>query len=110
MGLCTISGGPDNFQGENLRSLTAARSGDGASGIRMIDSVLYIRYATPATHNWSRPLTTAKHGPRVIESSPPVLVIRHFSASVETTLTQETHNVYVYSTDYDSDFHQTLAQ
>ncbi len=47
MGLCRVTGGPGGFQGVNLRSSTAERTGGGASGpkvsgILMVDRVLYI--------------------------------------------------------------------
>jgi hypothetical protein len=47
MGLCVVTGGPDDFQGENLRSSTAERTGGGASGpkvsgLLMVDGVLYM--------------------------------------------------------------------
>jgi hypothetical protein len=47
LGLATIRGGPDNFTGENLRSETLEATGDDvrgrkASGIVMIDGVLYL--------------------------------------------------------------------
>ncbi len=61
MGLARITGGPDNFQGVNLRSPTAERRGDGkrglkASGMLMVDGVLYmlVRNADNSQLAWSR--------------------------------------------------------
>ena len=93
MGLCTILGNPDNFRGENLRSSTTARSGVGASdpkvsGILMVDSVLYMLVRNTGN---SQLVWSTDHGPGVIESSLLVLVIRHFSTSGRTTLTQGIH-------------------
>jgi hypothetical protein len=47
MGLCTITGGPDDFRGVNLRAPTAERTGGGAngpkvSGLLMVEGVLYM--------------------------------------------------------------------
>ena len=47
LGLAVISGAPDNFHAENLRSPTAERIGDGprgakASGLLMVDGTLYM--------------------------------------------------------------------
>ena len=93
MGLCTILGNPDNFRGENLRSSTAERSVGGASdpkvgGTLMVDSVLHMLVRNTGN---SQLVWSTDHGPGVIESSLLVLVIRHFSTSGRTTLTQEIH-------------------
>ncbi len=60
MGLCRIVGGPANFVGANLRSPTTEQVGDGAkgmkaSGILMVDGVLYllVRNAGNSTLAWS---------------------------------------------------------
>jgi hypothetical protein len=47
LGLVTVSGDPDTFRGENLRSDTAERIGQGedgakASGLLMVDGILYM--------------------------------------------------------------------
>ncbi len=61
MGLCRVAGGPMNFQGTNLRSQTAERTGGGASGPKvsgmlMVDSILYmlIRNTGNSQLAWSR--------------------------------------------------------
>jgi hypothetical protein len=60
MGFARITGGPENFHGENIRS-EGERAGDGrnspkASGILMVDGVLYLwaRNAGNAQILWSR--------------------------------------------------------
>lgn len=47
MGLCRVTGGPQDFRGVNLRSPTAEKTGGGASGpkasgLLMVDGVLYM--------------------------------------------------------------------
>ncbi len=61
MGLCRVTGGPDDFRGVNLRSPTAERTGGGASGpkasgILMVDGVLYmlVRNTGNAQLAWSK--------------------------------------------------------
>jgi hypothetical protein len=61
MGLAKVSGGPDDFRGENLRAPSAERTGDGASGPKvsgmlMVDHVLYmlVRNVANAQLAWSR--------------------------------------------------------
>ncbi len=60
LGLARIEGGPENFQGTNLRAPSAEAVGDGkrarkASGILMVDGVLYllVRNAGNAQLGWS---------------------------------------------------------
>jgi CubicO group peptidase (beta-lactamase class C family) len=61
MGLCRVTGGPNDFRGVNLRSPTAERTGGGASGPKvsgmlMVDGVLYmlVRNAGNSQLAWSR--------------------------------------------------------
>ena len=61
LGLCRVTGGPEDFQGVNLRSQTAERIGQGAegekaSGILMVEGVLHlwVRNAGNARLGWSR--------------------------------------------------------
>jgi len=60
LGLARITGGPENFQGVNLRAPTAEQTGDGArgmkaSGMLMVDGTLYmlVRNADHAQLAWS---------------------------------------------------------
>ncbi len=60
LGLARITGTPPDFQGENIRSETGERVGDGsqgpkASGMLMVDEVLYmlVRNADNSTLAWS---------------------------------------------------------
>jgi CubicO group peptidase (beta-lactamase class C family) len=60
LGLARITGGPDDFVGENLRSATAEQIGDGArgkkaSGLLCVDGVLYmlVRNAGNSQLAWS---------------------------------------------------------
>ena len=61
LGLARIEGGPANFRGMNLRSATLEQRGDGArgkkaSGLLMVDGVLYLwaRNAANSQLAWSR--------------------------------------------------------
>jgi hypothetical protein len=61
LGLARVSGPPDHFTGVNIRSETGERSGDGAggekaSGMLMVDGVLYmwVRNAGNARLGWSK--------------------------------------------------------
>ncbi len=61
LGLCRIVGGPEDFRGENLRSPSAERTGDGpagpkASGMLMVEGTLYmlVRNTGNAQLAWSR--------------------------------------------------------
>ncbi|MEX0939221.1 MAG: hypothetical protein WDZ59_15270 [Pirellulales bacterium] len=61
LGLARVSGSPEDFQGENIRSQSAEALGDGASGRKasgmlMVDGVLYmlVRNADIAELGWSR--------------------------------------------------------
>ena len=61
MGLCRVTGGPEKFQGTNLRSSTAERTGGGASGPKvsgmlMVDGVLYmlVRNTDNSQLAWSK--------------------------------------------------------
>ena len=61
MGLCRVTGAPDDFQGVNVRSPTAERTGGGASGPKvsgmlMVDGVLYmlVRNTGNSQLAWSR--------------------------------------------------------
>jgi hypothetical protein len=61
MGLCQVSGGPADFQGINVRSSDVERTGGGAngakaSGILMVDGVLYLLVRNTANSQlaWSR--------------------------------------------------------
>jgi CubicO group peptidase (beta-lactamase class C family) len=60
LGFARITGGPDDFHGENIRSPTGERKGEGpsgekASGLLMVDGVLYLwaRNAGNARLAWS---------------------------------------------------------
>jgi CubicO group peptidase (beta-lactamase class C family) len=60
LGLARIEGGPENFQGTNIRSATCERKGDGktglkASGLLMVKGILYmwVRNAGNAQLAWS---------------------------------------------------------
>ena len=60
MGLCKVTGDPDDFHGVNLRAPTAERKGGGASGPKvsgmlMVDGVLYmlVRNTGNAQLAWS---------------------------------------------------------
>lgn len=60
LGFARVTGGPEDFRGENIRSATGERTGDGreggkSSGMLMVDGVLYmwVRNTGNATLAWS---------------------------------------------------------
>jgi CubicO group peptidase (beta-lactamase class C family) len=107
MGLCTVTGTPDHFQGRNLRSPTAERTGQGAEGpkvssLLMVDGVLYmlIRNTGNAQLAWSpdrgRTWTWSDWTFRVSFGYPAFLNFGKDYAGARDTY------VYVYSHDADS--------
>ena len=90
LGFAKITGAPPDFKGDNLRSPTGEARGQGAagkkaSGLLMVDGVLYLWRATPPTRSSPGRVTAARPGPGRTGNSPRASAVRPSSTSDGTT-------------------------